>query len=54
MTWGETMQACGDVLMAGYSTVLDCVRETGHDGPHRSFGGSEWDPQPVHENEGSK
>lgn len=45
MSWGETMRACGAVLTAGYSTVLDCVREPDHEGPHRSFGGSEWGPE---------
>ena len=42
-------EPCGDILTAGYSTVLDCVREADHEGPHRSFGGSEWDrrvPEP--------
>ena len=46
MSWGETMQACGDVLTAGYSTVLDCAREPDHEGPHRSYGGSEWNQEP--------
>ena len=36
------MSACGDIVMGGYSNVFDCVRAEGHDGPHRSFGGSEW------------
>lgn len=38
----EVVQACGDVLLAGHSTALDCVREAGHEGDHRSFGGSSW------------
>lgn len=37
------MSVCGEILTAGYSTVLDCVREQGHQGSHRSYGGSEWD-----------
>lgn len=34
---------CSSTYLAGYSTALDCVREAGHGGPHRSFGESEWD-----------
>lgn len=37
------MSECGEILMAGYSTVLDCVREPGHGGYHCSYGGSTWD-----------
>ena len=34
--------ACGELLLAGHSTALDCVRPAGHVGDHRSYGGSSW------------
>lgn len=33
---------CLDTYVAGYSSVLVCERTPGHDGDHRSYGGSEW------------
>lgn len=37
------MSACGFIYWGGFSNVFDCVRDEGHEGSHRSFGGSEWD-----------
>ncbi|MER3389971.1 MAG: hypothetical protein RJQ01_08040 [Microcella sp.] len=37
--------------MGGFSNVFDCVRDEGHEGSHRSFGGSEWDEPTPHDSE---
>lgn len=34
--------ACLEVLVAGHSTALDCVKPLGHAGDHVSYGGSSW------------
>ena len=49
------MSACGFICWGGFSNVFDCVRDEGHEGSHRSFGGSEWDdPTPQGLGEGDR
>ena len=34
------VEQCGSTYIAGFSAAFDCVRALGHEGDHRSFGGS--------------